>query len=1009
MSVKIETLELEIRSQADTAAKGVEHLSEALKHLKSSTLNARSITTLTRNIQSLNSALNSIDEGAVNKLTRLADSMDKLAKASGAMKIAGLANKNKSVGDAIKAAEKAEKEATANNIVSAAPAKGLSKGYKAGADNTKNIVNAMAEMGKSSFAVELLTNKLKGGLGKAFDFVSQKAFSALRSIPSLLGKCATGAISLGASLTKSIGSKIHGKLKDVTKKFTELFKSMKRIALYRLMRSAIKAITEGFSEGIKAVSRYSRSIDGQFSKTMDSLQSQLALMKGSLGAMAAPLIEMLAPAIMTVTNAVIQLANALNQVFSLLSGKGSWTKATSAVQKYDDTVSGASGNTKKLTAAIDELNVLNESSGGGSGTNADYGFEEQQFSAWADNLKKLLDVGKYKEFGEGLADLINNAIESWDAEATGRKLGDKIEHAIEIGYGFITKLDTETLGGKVATFFNSALDRIDTNLLGKTMGEKWNRVVDFFYGIDAWLDWKQLSDKVVGFFKGAFEAFDVDKLALTVSNLLNHIIEFVSNTLRGITDLHLGKAIIKFVTNLNWVEIGTNTGKLITTVFDAAFTLASDLMEGLQSGSLTVAIVEFICGAIENINLDLIELELKKLITQILGSAFNIFDSTLIAGVQSIAHGTDFAEEFKKAQNTGPLSSILANDVKEYDRRIAALKAQMPKDYEEVLTATEARAKASGAELAKTAQTNANSTADAYKRAKDSISSALDEICNKASETTSKMSVTAAELGNTVAQPWATVDDLKTKTADSFANIQQVTETSWMQIKNTTEEDWNTIQKKVESTWSQLEEKAKERFGNIETIIKEKWKNILADTTEKWGITGSIPVLIKDGMAIAEAAFTSFQNTVETTLTNAYTSIDTFVTKSCNRLDALIEKVGQYNETSSDTAMDINFKVKGYATGGAVSSGNLFFANENGAPELVGSIGNTTSVMNNDQIVSAVSMGVYDAVVSAMSQSNGKPQTVQVFLNGKQIEASSRETKQRRGATIASGGIYNFA
>lgn len=53
-----------------------------------------------------------------------------------------------------------------------------------------------------------------------------------------------------------------------------------------------------------------------------------------------------------------------------------------------------------------------------------------------------------------------------------------------------------------------------------------------------------------------------------------------------------------------------------------------------------------------------------------------------------------------------------------------------------------------------------------------------------------------------------------------------------------------------------------------------------------------------------------------------------------------------------------------------VNAGQLFIANEAG-PELVGSYGNKSVVMNNDQIVQAVSEGVYNAVRSAMSESSG--------------------------------------
>ena len=69
--------------------------------------------------------------------------------------------------------------------------------------------------------------------------------------------------------------------------------------------------------------------------------------------------------------------------------------------------------------------------------------------------------------------------------------------------------------------------------------------------------------------------------------------------------------------------------------------------------------------------------------------------------------------------------------------------------------------------------------------------------------------------------------------------------------------------------------------------------------------------------------------------------------------------------------MNGNWKPVQYAaSGGAFGAGQMFIAREAG-PELVGTIGGNTAVMNNDQIVASVSAGVYQAVLSAMSQKSG--------------------------------------
>lgn len=57
------------------------------------------------------------------------------------------------------------------------------------------------------------------------------------------------------------------------------------------------------------------------------------------------------------------------------------------------------------------------------------------------------------------------------------------------------------------------------------------------------------------------------------------------------------------------------------------------------------------------------------------------------------------------------------------------------------------------------------------------------------------------------------------------------------------------------------------------------------------------------------------------------------------------------------------------ANGGLVEGGQLFEARESG-PELVGSYGRQSAVMNNEQIVDAVARGVADAVAKVINNSN---------------------------------------
>lgn len=94
------------------------------------------------------------------------------------------------------------------------------------------------------------------------------------------------------------------------------------------------------------------------------------------------------------------------------------------------------------------------------------------------------------------------------------------------------------------------------------------------------------------------------------------------------------------------------------------------------------------------------------------------------------------------------------------------------------------------------------------------------------------------------------------------------------------------------------------------------------------------------------------------------------------------------------------FKFDFFANGGFPETGEMFVAREAG-PELVGRINSKTAVANNDQIVSGISNGVYNAVVGALGNGKRGNTTVTAIFNvdGKQvakqvIQAHNKEVMQ---------------
>ena len=96
------------------------------------------------------------------------------------------------------------------------------------------------------------------------------------------------------------------------------------------------------------------------------------------------------------------------------------------------------------------------------------------------------------------------------------------------------------------------------------------------------------------------------------------------------------------------------------------------------------------------------------------------------------------------------------------------------------------------------------------------------------------------------------------------------------------------------------------------------------------------------------------------------------------------------------------FSFSFFATGGYPATGSLFVAREAG-PELVGTIGSRTAVVNNDQIVASVANGVARALTNVLSSIKingaGGGQVIEnvVNLDGRTIYQNQQEVKKRQG------------
>ena len=148
-----------------------------------------------------------------------------------------------------------------------------------------------------------------------------------------------------------------------------------------------------------------------------------------------------------------------------------------------------------------------------------------------------------------------------------------------------------------------------------------------------------------------------------------------------------------------------------------------------------------------------------------------------------------------------------------------------------------------------------------------------------------------------------------------------------------------------------------------------------------------------------------FDNTFHA-LNECKTITDRVTNSAWNLYSALsaIKSIGAINLGTS-SVRSIALKALGFASGGYPDTGELFLARESG-PEMVGTIGGRTAVANNNDIVAAVSEGVFQAVAQAMGNSGGTSSTeVNVYMDSEVVaraaDRGNRSLNRRYNMSLA--------
>jgi len=550
MAIELEGLEFQIEAQSDEGVKHLDTLAESLGKIKKAVKGGLGLGSSVKQLEKLNTALSGFHTEKLESMSKALSSLSGVKSSIPAAlpkRITELGTSLQSLND-----DDINRLERVGNVLRGmgdlsnvriprvnVPTNGVAPTMTTPGNTATDAVDSGMEQATSQVqATTQATNgassaisKLRGllsGIGGLFSKGFSLGTGALHKLSNGLTKVKTAAAKAKTAMVNlkdKLGAGLAAKVKQTTSGLGQMFSSLKRIAMYRLIRAFLSALTKALKEGINNLYQYSNAMGGTFAQSMDRLATSASYLKNSLGAMAAPIINALAPAIDFVIDKIATLLNYINMLFARLSGASVFTAAKKQAKSYGDSLAGAGGSAAKAakeirdaTTGIDELNIIMEkdnSGGGGGGAGTDYGsmFEElpidNSVSEFADKLKAAFEAADWKGLGTILGDKVNEMIDSVNWEGVGSKIGYWLNAAIQTAYYFLDTVNFTNIGTHLAELINGGLEQVDFTYVGRIVVKWFTLISDMVIGFLTELDWGLVAKSVSDFFIGAFnEATD---------------------------------------------------------------------------------------------------------------------------------------------------------------------------------------------------------------------------------------------------------------------------------------------------------------------------------------------------------------------------------------------------------------------------------------------------------------------------------------------------------------------
>ena len=372
----------------------------------------------------------------------------------------------------------------------------------------------------------------------------------------------------GAFNTLVTGSrKAHGPLTKVQQRLSSIAMSA---LLFNQVSRGLNSAVNGAKEGFQNLAKYS----SETNKVMSEFKGEIETTKNSLAVAFEPIVTTVVPYLTQFLDVVNSAGNSLAWFLAILSGKNTYKRAKDQMVDYADSINSAGSAAKNALASFDDLNTLAQSgSGSGSTTSPSDMFEEVETGVpddWTAGLVDAINMGDWESAGKLLAEKLNNAAGQIDYYKIGATIGKGLNNAFAAGNGFLSTIDTRSIGAGFATLLNTAIKNLDGGLVGNTAAQFINRIFDAAFGFLSTYDFVAGGAKLGEIVKGFFANIDLREAGQDVSLLALGILHYIDAAVEEVDWEEVGEKIGDFFEGIEWKEVLYATGDLIWDALKAA-------------------------------------------------------------------------------------------------------------------------------------------------------------------------------------------------------------------------------------------------------------------------------------------------------------------------------------------------------------------------------------------------------------------------------------------------------